>query len=124
MKPRGLPPQARMSRAADFDRARRDGRFKPGPLIGVAVYRHGGGPTRLGLAISRKVGGAVVRNRLRRRLREVFRAERSRLQPGWDIVIVPRRQAAGAGFAALRADLLSALERAGLLAERTEDHEL
>jgi ribonuclease P protein component len=50
--------------------------------------------TRLGITVSRKVGGAVVRNRLKRRIREWFRGARARLRPDMDIVVIARRGAA------------------------------
>jgi ribonuclease P protein component len=49
--------------------------------------------TRLGITVSRKVGGAVVRNRLKRRIREWFRGARARLRPDMDIVVIARRGA-------------------------------
>ena len=50
---------------------------------------------RLGLTVPRAVGGAVVRNRIKRRLREAFRLHRARIAPQWDIVLNPRRAALG-----------------------------
>ncbi len=69
---------------------------------------------RLGLAVSRKLGGAVTRNRVRRRLREVIRAERGRIRIGADVVVVPRRAAAAASYAGLRDAVVVALDRAGM----------
>lgn len=57
-----------------------------------------GGPTRLGLTVSRRVGNAVVRNRVKRRLREWFREARWELSGTWDIVVIARREAAGLEF--------------------------
>jgi ribonuclease P protein component len=54
------------------------------------------GTTRLGLTVSSKVGNAVVRNRIRRRLRELFRTQRERLPKGLDVVLIARAQAAEA----------------------------
>jgi ribonuclease P protein component len=71
--------------------------------------------TRIGLITSRRVGGAVVRNRVRRRLREIIRAVRPRMLRGWHIVVVARPGAATADFATLRADVLSLAQRSAIL---------
>jgi ribonuclease P protein component len=70
----------------------------------------------VGITVSRRVGSAVVRNRVKRRLREIMRQEHPRLVEGWDLVIVVRPAAAAADFAALSAAALSLLRRAGLIA--------
>jgi ribonuclease P protein component len=69
-----------------------------------------GGP-RLGLTVPRAVGGAVVRNRIKRRLREVFRLHREGLGAKWDIVLNPRRSAERAPFADLVRALRKVIER-------------
>jgi ribonuclease P protein component len=65
--------------------------------------------SRLGIAATRKLGGAVVRNRAKRLIREVFR--RNKIAPGYDIVVVPRRELLDAGLAAFEADYRITLER-------------
>jgi ribonuclease P protein component len=60
----------------------------------------------MGLVVPRFQFSAVARNRLRRRLRELWRREIQGAQPGWDLVIRARREAYGASFAALREQLL------------------
>lgn len=76
----------------------------------------GEAPSRLGLAVSRKVGKAVVRNRVRRRLKEIFRLHQAQFPGGgWDLVIVPRPVAAERDYATLRAELLRAVEKAATL---------
>ena len=70
---------------------------------------------RVGVTVSKKLGGAVVRNRVRRRLREVYRLNEHRFAPGWDIVVVARSRCVGAEFASLERAYLSLAEKAGIL---------
>jgi ribonuclease P protein component len=70
----------------------------------------------MGLIVPRFQSSAVARNRLRRRLREIWRREVQQHQPAWDLVIKARREAYGASFEELRAELLAwqrAVARAG-----------
>ena len=69
---------------------------------------------RLGLTVPRAVGGAVARNRIKRRLREAFRLNRFKLHPRWDIVLNPRRAAFDAGFADLERELGKVIEKCNL----------
>ena len=71
--------------------------------------------TRYAFAVSKRVGKAVVRNKVRRRLREVLRA--AGMQEGFDLVITARSEAAQASFQELKAELLVLLKRARLLQE-------
>jgi ribonuclease P protein component len=71
--------------------------------------------TRFGFAVSRRLGGAVIRNRLRRRLRESLRALAPFLAPGWDVLIVARSGLGLTGHRALTAAVESSLRRAGIL---------
>lgn len=66
--------------------------------------------SRFGFSIKKALGGAVVRNRIRRRLREMVRCRRLEIPAGWDIVIHPKTAVAKAPFAALTADLLRLLQ--------------
>ncbi len=70
---------------------------------------------RVGITVSKKLGHAVVRNRVRRRLREVYRLNEDRFQPGWDIVVVARSQAIDCGFSELVNGYLSLAKKAGIL---------
>ncbi len=60
--------------------------------------------------MKKAVGGAVVRNRIKRRIREILRQNFSEIPSGWDIVIHPRSSVAGAEFSALTAELLRLLQ--------------
>ena len=70
---------------------------------------------RVGITVSKKLGHAVVRNRVRRRLREVYRLNEQLVTPGWDIVMVARSKAVSAPFGALTKSYLQLAEKAGLL---------
>ena len=75
---------------------------------------------RLGLTVSVKLGGAVVRNRIRRRLREVYRLHEHQLKEGFDIVIVARHRAYDAPFSQLESDWLRVADRLSLLREQQD----
>ncbi len=85
----------------------------------LVVYcrRNGTKTSRLGLTVSAKLGHAVVRNRMRRRLREIYRMEESCLQSGYDIVIVARSAAIEAEFSLLRRAFVSATQKLNLRKE-------
>ncbi len=70
---------------------------------------------RVGITVSKKLGKAHVRNRARRRFREVYRLNEEQFQPGWDIVVVARSKAVEAPFDALTKSYLSLAKRAGIL---------
>ena len=67
------------------------------PSISKSTYR-------VGFTVSKRVGNAVVRNRVKRRLREIVRGSTSLLESGWDYVVVARPRAATSDFQALRKD--------------------
>ena len=75
---------------------------------------------RVGLTVSKKLGHAVVRNRVRRRLREVYRLNEDLFLPGWDIVVVARSRCINASFQQLTRAYLSLGEKAGILQNRQE----
>src|SRR5690348_2236868 len=97
----------RLRANGDFQRVRRRGRTAHGRWLTVAfapaeTVAEGEKPaTRIGFSVSRRVGGAVVRNRVKRRLREIARNHLSHVASGWDIVITARASAAEAEYHAL-----------------------
>jgi ribonuclease P protein component len=112
--------RARIKQGRDFARVRQGGqRLVLGCLI--ANWRRLAAPasSRLGVITSGKIGGAVVRSRARRLLRESFRLHQHELSQPVDLVLVARASIAGRGFAAVEKDFLTTLRRAGLLTGRS-----
>ncbi len=73
------------------------------------------GQNRVGITVGKKLGHAVVRNRVRRRLREIYRLHEEQFQPGWDIVVVARSKTVAADFQSLTKAYLSLAQKAGVL---------
>ena len=76
-----------------------------------------GAANRVGVTVGKKLGKAVVRNRVRRRLREIYRLNEHRFKPGWDIVVVARSRCIHADFEKLTGAYLSLAKKAGVLTE-------
>lgn len=111
-----FPRAARLTRAGEFRRVREQGRSWGGPFFVLGRLRlETPAATRVGFITSRRVGGAVVRNRVRRRLRDLVRQHRPRLRPGFWIVLIARQPAACASADALAAEWLRLAGRAGIL---------
>jgi ribonuclease P protein component len=102
----------RMTRRADFLAAAAGARASSAAFTLQARRRSDPGPPRVGFTVSKKVGNAVERNRVRRRLREIVRLSGSnRLRTGHDYVLIGRRDALGLPFERLMAELDGALDR-------------
>jgi ribonuclease P protein component len=115
--------RVRLSRSADFDRVFRQGRSHAGRELVLYVFPRGeADEPRLGLSVSRKVGGAVQRNRVKRLLREAFALDGGRLPAGTDAVVVARREANSLaereGLDGIRRALGELLERAAPTQEK------
>ena len=103
---RRLPKSARLLKRADFRRVYDEGQRRNGSTFAVFHRPNGLAETRLGITVPARVGGAVVRNRIKRRLREVFRLNRHRMPPGWDIVMNPRPSAGKVPFRSLEKEMM------------------
>lgn len=91
---------------------RRQGRSWAHPLLILAADRNELGWSRFGFVVSRRVGGAVVRNRVKRRLREAVHRHLDEVPAGWDVVLVARAPVATASFADIEAAVSRLLARA------------
>jgi ribonuclease P protein component len=111
-----FPAERRLKLNREFARVRREGRSFRGALLLLGVLKTGEGSAfRAGFVTSRRVGGAVVRNRLRRRLREIVRRRQSQIATGVWIVLVARSAGAQATSAALEDEWLRLAKRASIL---------
>src|SRR5580704_4849998 len=107
--PQGFPRTARLVRRGDFEAVYRGGKRRSSAQFVVFCRPAVNTRSRFGISIKKALGGAVVRNRIRRRIREILRRNRTEIPTGWDIVIHPRTTVAQAAFAPLEAELLRLL---------------
>ena len=98
-----------------FRKLYRKGKSAAGKYLVIYCRKNGAQGNRIGLTVSAKLGHAVVRNRVRRRLREIYRLHESQFQPGWDIVVVARSRAVDAPYQKLERAYLSQADKLGLL---------
>lgn len=111
-----FPKSSRLNRVSEFARLRREGVSLHGKFMILSVLRGGADmETRFGFVTSRRVGGAVERNRARRRLREIVRADQPGIAANSWIVIVARQSATRADFDQLRNEWRALAQRSGAL---------
>ncbi|HEY4739199.1 MAG: ribonuclease P protein component [Candidatus Acidiferrales bacterium] len=109
-RPRQDYPRAnRLIRRGEFDAVYREGRRRSSQSFVVFFRSNGRQISRFGMSVKKALGVAVVRNRIRRRIREILRLHRQEIASGWDIVIHPRASVAKAEFASLEKELLRTL---------------
>ena len=94
-----LTKDRRLRKASDFKAVQREGRSWDSRLVVMRVRANGTGKTRVGFSVSRRLGKAVIRNLVKRRLREAARS--APLPAGWDVVLIARTGAARATYAEL-----------------------
>jgi ribonuclease P protein component len=109
----GFPRSARLVRRSEYDAVYRGGQRRSSPQFVVFFRANATLGSRFGLSVKKALGNAVVRNRIRRRIREILRRNNSEIPSGWDIVIHPRSSVARAAFAPLAAELVGLLKSLG-----------
>ena len=106
-----------LKKNSDFRRLYTRGKSAANGYLVLYCRRNRLGVNRLGYTVSTKLGHAVVRNRIRRRLREIVRLNSPALKTGWDIVVVARSRCVQAEYRKLDAAFLRACGELGLLRE-------
>lgn len=111
-----FPKSARLFRASEFQQMKREGQAFHGKFMVLSVLKNTPLPeVRVGLITSRRVGGAVVRNRVRRRLREIVRAARPQIPAGTWLTLIARRAAGEASSQTLNAEWQQLARRSSIL---------
>ena len=99
----------------EFKRLYNKGKSVASKYVAVYVIRTGKPENRLGITVSTKLGGAVKRNRIRRRLKEIYRLNESMIRPGHNIVLVARMRSRDADWNELQSSVMYLLSKLGLL---------
>ena len=105
MASQAFPKTFRLLRRSDYRRVYDEGQRRSASLCTVFIRPNGLAHSRLGITVPARLGNAVLRNRLKRRVREVFRLHRTDLPAGWDFLVNPRPAAGTISFAALEKEL-------------------
>ena len=113
----GLNVKCTLKKNSDFRRLYSKGKSAVNPYMVVYCRRNRLNENRLGYTVSTKLGHAVVRNRVRRRLREIYRLNSAALKSGYDIVIVARSRCVGAKYADMNDAFLRACDKLALRRE-------
>lgn len=108
---KNLPRECRLVRRSEFEAVYREGRRRSSATFLVFLRANGLERDRFGMSVKKALGNAVVRNRMRRRIREVLRLHREEILPGWDVVIHPSRSVETLEFSKLETELLALLPR-------------
>ncbi len=110
----------RLRSSGDFAAVRRDGRSWADGLLVLVSRPNESVVTRFGFIVSKRVGNAVIRNKVRRRLKEAARL--SQVQCGWDLVFIARQGASSADYGLLSGSMKKLLKRANVLDGRPGTH--
>lgn len=111
--------QNRLTKREDFNKVYRIGKSTANHQFVMYYRKISDAPQiRIGVSVSKKVGNAVVRNRIRRRVKEIIRLHLERIDAKGDLIFIARKPAAEMGSVEIRKSLLHLLKKAGLLKKR------
>lgn len=105
----------RLTSSTDFKRVRRTGKSYAHPLTILVVSPNQKEISRFGITAGRTVGGAVVRNKAKRQMREALREHLPSIEPGWDIILIARSPISETKMSQIRKSIAGLLKRAGIL---------
>ena len=103
----------RITKTESFAVARSEGKSWSDRFLVLIARSNGATLSRFGFSVGRRVGGAVIRNKVKRRLREA--ARQAQVQNGWDMVVIVRKKGSSADFHMLRRSMNNLMKRAGVL---------
>ena len=109
--------QVRVRTSAQFQEIRQRGRSLSNELLVLCMLPNQLAYSRFGFSINSRMGNAVARNRIKRRLREIVRLQIAALQPGWDVVLIARRPLRNADYQQMETACARLFRRAHLLQE-------
>lgn len=112
-----MDPAVTVKENYEFRRIYRKGKSAVSPQLVIYCQRNRRGHSRLGVSVSMKLGCAVVRNRVRRRIREIYRLNKAKMLPGYDLIVVARVRAVETDYQKLDRTYLRLLEQLDLLRE-------
>jgi len=107
--------QNRLRRSGDFQHVRQSGQFYASPLMVLAFLRNELDYSRFGFAVSKRLGKAVQRNKIKRRLREATRLRMGQIKPSFDLVLIARQPINQASYAKIEQTLEYLLTKSDLL---------
>ena len=112
-----MDPAVTVKENYEFRRIYLKGKSAVSPQLVIYCQRNRRGHSRLGVSVSTKLGCAVVRNRVRRRIREIYRLNKAKMLPGYDLIVVARVRAVETDYQKLDRTYLRLLEQLDLLRE-------
>jgi len=115
-----LPKNYRLRRSSDFSRAYHKGHSISDRLLVLCYIPNSLGRSRFGISVSKRIGRAVVRNRVKRRISEAIRLQLDLIAPGWDIIFIARQGTRDADYWQIESSIAGLLSRAGLYVSTKE----